>query len=149
MHTCMKTHAQCEVQLAQLREAVHQKNQQIMELQRQHEDDANRIQALYKEVCLRVLACKCMCAGVNLRVCQGNRWAGCCKMFHQSRVSAFACASRQGWSRALASLAGLQKRFHSRYSCMHTHTRSHTRVPKHSWTEGRGRWSIRSACKVS
>jgi ribosome-binding ATPase YchF (GTP1/OBG family) len=83
---CMQTHAQCEVQLAQLREAVHQKNQQIMELQSQHEEDANLILALYKEVCLGVLACKCMYACVNLRVCQCNRCAGCGKMFHLGRV---------------------------------------------------------------
>jgi hypothetical protein len=49
-------------------------------------DAIKTILALYKEVCLGVLACKCMYACVNLRVCQCNRWAGCGKMFHLSRV---------------------------------------------------------------
>jgi hypothetical protein len=49
------TQTQCEVQIAQLREAVHQKNKHIMELQRQREEDAALIQTLYKEVI-------CMCA---------------------------------------------------------------------------------------
>eukprot|EP00802_Teleaulax_amphioxeia_P003377 Tamp_03380.p1 GENE.Tamp_03380~~Tamp_03380.p1 ORF type:complete len:1075 (+),score=262.02 Tamp_03380:165-3389(+) len=40
----------CEVQIAQLREAVHQKNKHIMELQRQREEDAALIQTLYKEL---------------------------------------------------------------------------------------------------